>query len=244
MGYAGICLALLVAVTLAGCGGGSKSSNGDKTAAFPTPTGTPGDPVATSEFDALAKKFEALPSFAITYDVKSTSDGQSTLSATMSAAQKGTQTRSLFDGTVNGSHTKLLTIFNGKDLYICDEATAKTCVQPAPGPNLRDPLIVYSPVGILQAVLASRNITIHKADSQTIAGIAATCYELRQTTSTSTYCFDPKTAMLLLIDGKTTANNKPATTTMRATEASTPADSIDLKPPYEVHAEATPTPTK
>ena len=224
---------------IAGCGG---SSGAGPTSVPPTPTGTPGDPVATAEFQALGKKFEALAGFDVMYDVKSTSDGKSTLSATMSATQKGNQTRSLFDGTVNGTHTKLLTIFDGKHLYICDEATTKACVEPAPGPNLRDPLVIYSPAGIVQGVLGSDNITVHKADAQTIAGVTAACYRLNQTTSQSLYCFDPTTGMLLLVDGTTTSNGKPATTTMRATQASASAQSIDLNPPYKVQAEPTPTP--
>ncbi len=239
MGLLGVGLAVVTVVLIAGCGGGSGAG---PTTAPPTPTGTPGDPAATAEFQALGKKFEALAGFDVTYDMKSTADGKSTLSATMSATQKGTQTRSLFDGTVNGNHTKLLTIFDGKHLYICDEATTKTCVEPAPGPNLRDPLVIYSPAGIIQAVLSSDNVTIHKADAQTVAGVTASCYRLNQTTSQSTYCFDPKTGLLLLVDGATTSNGKPATTTMRATQASASAESIDLNPPYKVQAEPTATP--
>ena len=83
---------------------------------------------------------------------------------------------------------------------------------------------------------------MHKADAQTIAGVTASCYRLNQTTSQSTYCFDPKTGMLLLVDGTTTSNGKPATTTMRATQASASVESIDLNPPYKVQAEPTPTP--
>ena len=239
LGLIGLSGAAAMMLLMAACGGGSKAV---PTAAIPTPTGTPGDPAATAEFQALGKKFEALAGLDVTYDMKSTSDGKSTLSATMAATQKGKQTRSLFDGTVNGSHTKLLTIFDGKHLYICDEATTKTCVEPAPGPNLQDPLVVYSPAGILGAVLSSTNITVHKADAQTIVGVTAECYRLNQTTSQSTYCFDPKTGMLLLVDGTTTANGKPATTTMRATQASTSVESIDVNPPYKVQAVATGTP--
>lgn len=240
IGFGGVGLAVVLALAAAACGGGSKAS---PSVVLPTPTGTPGDPAATAEFNAFVKKFEALPGYSITYDMKSTSDGQNTLSATMSATQKGKQTRSLFDGTVNGSHTKLLTLFDGDHLYICDEATAKACVEPAKGPNFRDPLTVYSPASILGAVASSNNITVHKADSQTINGVQASCYELRQTNSTGTYCFDPASALLLLIDGQTTANGKPATTTMRAKEATAKVDSIDLKPPYAVQAEATATAT-
>jgi hypothetical protein len=223
---------------VAACGGGGASP----TVTLPTPTGTPGDPAATAAFKARVDKFEALASYHLVYDMKSTSDGKSTLSATMDATQKGKSTRSLFDGTVNGDPTKLLTIFDGKQLFICDEAKTKTCVQPASGPSLVDPLAIYSPAVILQGVMASKNITVHEAPGQSIGGSDAECYRLDQGAAQSTFCFDKESGLLVLIDGTTTVSGKTGTTTMRAKEASATVDSIDLKPPYEVQATATPTP--